>query len=363
MHILFIGGSNFVIRGGLSQRIPEDLALLSGRAVTRVDNLSVGGTACMAGLHRLLTFTDGEGVDFAFIEYGINDLPLHRRNAALWRSAFVALLDATRQRCPSAQIVVVLLGRRDRAHASPQAALHADIRRSALAFGARLVDADAVLRSSRFGALPFSAHYADGEHFESPRTVGYLSLLSAAQALLPPVRSDVDDTAVPPDAGKEAPLWFRAGDLTIHPLWTGCHGVQSQEFRNSRFSLPTRVCSLDADVVIDLPGEPCGLVFASSADSGSLRIEVDGEVSIIHTLHKQVEAGRFEFLIRHAPFHWLKAPQKRRAGLRRLRLSLADMQGASAQEPVHATFGMVPSSRSLAEQRIFVSSVMSFAPR
>jgi hypothetical protein len=363
MHILFIGGSNFVILGGLSHRIPEDLALLSGRAVTRVDNLSVGGTACMAGLHRLLTFADGEGVDFAFIEYGINDLPLHRRNPALWRSAFVALLEATRQRCPGAQIVVVLLGRRDRVHAEPQAALHTDLRRSARAFGARLVEADALLRSSRFDPLPFSAHYADGEHFESPRTVGYLSLLIAAQALLPPANSGAGGTTAPTDAIKEAPLWFRAAELAIHPLWTDCHGGTSQAFSNSRFSLPTRVCSLDADVVIDLPGEPCGLVFASAADSGSLRIEVDGEVSILHTLHKQVEAGRFEFLIRHAPFHWLKAPHTRRAGPRRLRLSLADMQGASAREPVHAAFGMLASSRSLAEQRIFVSSVMSFAPR
>lgn len=354
MHILFIGGSNFVIRDGLSQRLPEDLALLSGRVVTRVDNLSVGGTTSMSGLHRLLGFDDGHSVDFAFVEYGINDLPFHRRNANLWRSTFVALLDATRQRCPRAQVVVIVLGRRDKKTAEAQADLHADIRQAAASLGVRLVDADAVLRSARFDGLPFSAHYIDGEHFESPRAVAYLSILTAAQALLP-LPTGLTEAA----ADAAAQLWFRADALAVHDLAAGLHGVPTREFRNSRFVLPTAVCSAGVDIVIDLPGEPCGLVFASAADSGSLRIDVDGRVSILHTLHKPVAEGRFPFLIRHAPFYWLTRSEVRAPGRRRLRLSLTDTAGLSAGEPVRPAFNMVASTRPLSEQRVYVSSVMS----
>src|SRR5690606_7113577 len=125
MRILFIGGSNFVIKTGVVSTIPTYLAESLKQELVEAKNISVGGTGSLFGLHNLLELQDAGRFDFVFIEYGINDYGPYKRDPALWEAGFSTLLNTARLKCPKANIVVILLGRREKQFFPLQSKLHA----------------------------------------------------------------------------------------------------------------------------------------------------------------------------------------------------------------------------------------------
>lgn len=68
MTIFVIGGSNSILRGGWTRRLPE---LAEGEPVA---NLSIGATASITGLYRLMFTADPAPGDTIIWEYALNDI-------------------------------------------------------------------------------------------------------------------------------------------------------------------------------------------------------------------------------------------------------------------------------------------------
>lgn len=147
MKILCIGDSNLVMRHGISAAIPASQAT-AGLPFATVENLSVGGTGSLFDWERVHRHT-AAAYDPMLINYGINDFFARRNDPALWRAGFAGLLQAVRQRFPSAPVVNLLLGRGDLSFWTEQALLYADMRQEPAAQGRHTLNVDSHLKQDR----------------------------------------------------------------------------------------------------------------------------------------------------------------------------------------------------------------------
>lgn len=344
LHILFIGGSNFVIRGGIPDLLPVYLQDLSGRKVASVRNLAIGGTDNMCGLHQVLRENIEHAPNVVVIEYAVNDGALFRGNSKLWRSSYAALLQTVHARWPNATRAVVLLGRRD---GSPHAPMQKQSAELAGQLGAVVINIYRLMHSRLFRETKMKAFYRDASHLESPRMTNFAALYCAGK-IMSSLAKPAPQIVVPDD------LWFDQGHCNIRSL---LDLAPPCTFKNSRYTIEAATLEGNGAIQFELPGSPIGLKFVAAQDSGSLLIDVDGERAIIHTSHAASEPGNreFAFLIRHASFHWLKQPTRRR----RTRVSMRPICRTDPEwrdDIVRAAHSMVESTQ--AKPRVYVTSLM-----
>lgn len=155
MNILFVGGSNLVLKNGISSLVP---LYLKNRNVDveNVYNISVGATSCLFGLENL-TFFNKKAIDLVFIEYGINDMPLYVNDRQLWEYAFTNLLALARKKYPSAEIVTILLGRRKERYWKNQDRMHQNMAEISRKYDALVVDIDSVLKNKKKMLMSFKS--------------------------------------------------------------------------------------------------------------------------------------------------------------------------------------------------------------
>jgi len=297
MRILFIGGSNLVIKNGLSSILPSYLASHFNRDIEEIVNIAVPGTGSLFGVHNLLELKDAEKFDFVFIEYGINDYSLFTRNPVLWKDGFSGLIKTVQVKCPNAAIVTILLGRRDKKFHVRQQAMHAQMREISEELNVVVADIDSLFRSERMAAMDFSQFYIDGNHFKPPLVTNFIATVCTLKAV---------EAASKKRRGRQASAKtfkspFQAWDLSEK---LGAQ-YKNSEFRNSKFELKSITLEAGNEIALNTNEYPCGISFVSHKTSGSLLINVDGQKSILHSMHRRVHTGEFDFLLRHNPFYWL----------------------------------------------------------
>jgi lysophospholipase L1-like esterase len=300
MRVLMIGGSNLVINNGIASILPTYLSTQFECQVEEFVNIAVPGSGSLFGLHNLLALGDVSRFDIVFIEYGINDYPLHSRNPTLWQRGFSGLLREVRQRCVKAAVVLILLGRRDKKFFSKQRLLHEKMRAIASQAGVEVADIDTFFKSDRMASVKFQRLYLDGNHFRVP----VVTNLIASQCMLAAVKARTRDGDSLPrlDDATPNPHFARFDSLRFRDI---APRHEATEFKNSRYELTAVTLRAGTELSFQLDAYPCAVSFISTNTSGSLLIEVDGKLSIIHTLHRRVGNGEFNFLLRHNPFYWM----------------------------------------------------------
>jgi hypothetical protein len=297
--VLFIGGSNTVMKNGYSAETIR--ALGEYFDLERVDNLAIGGTSVGMGLWTTLNFDPSCHYDLVFVEYTVNDYGYSKDPAAFdaWRWALQALLGHLRRRFPRAAIHTLIFGRRGK-HLDPRqrALVDATLEISA-ACHAHPIMVDAYLH----GLLPEgeSDHglFADRGHYKRPLVTSlaanYISRVVVAcdrraqgHALAPVTPSPVQHA----DHRLFAPL----GEV--------------RDFRNSLYQL--RAVALEVGgpwQEITIPGELVQLNYISTRESARIIVAEDAESPVaFDTLHKRTDNGEFAFLIRNLMFNWKGRP-------------------------------------------------------
>lgn len=331
--ILFIGGSNFVLMQGITEKLPSFLAM-AGINIDSVSNIAVGGTGSLFGLENLTNYLDFER-DVVFIEYGINDLPTYSRDKALWEQGFSSLLKLTRKRYPSALIVTILLGRRDEKFWPTQARMYADMIRLSSDHGAKVINIDALFKSKIFNNISFELLYADESHYREPLVVGYIAQQCALACIgFMKVHKKLLNIDLVPK------LVHNSLELTLTPI-----SGESRRFSNSRFFRDTNLLEINNSLVIDVPGIPIGLSFVSIKESCSVRIDFLNKSKIINTLQRPVFLEQYKFIVKHVPLLRVWNPEATIPKSTRVELHAIDAQSSLWSDSlVQKTFGMIEPS-------------------
>ena len=333
MNIFFIGGSNFVLTRGISEKLPRLLSN-AGLMIGSVSNISVGGTGSLFGLENLITYL-GPNPDLVFIEYGINDLPNYTGDRVLWMQGFSNLLLLTRERYPSALVFMILLGRRDEIFWTRQTQMHADMVRLASEHGVNVINFDELFKSEPFQGISFKSLYLDGSHYQEPLITGYIAQQCAIHCLgMIKSRDAWLNAAATPSISLSKKF-----DLRLTPV-----PGASRRFKNSRFLRDTAVLEKNSSLVIEVPGMPVGLSFVSAKESCSIRIDFSNQSKIIHTLHREVYSKKFNFLSKHVPLFGVWRPNVKLPESTRVKLHALDTESERWSESlVQKTYNMIES--------------------
>jgi hypothetical protein len=300
-------------------------------------NISIPGTMSMFGLSNFLKGPLADDYDHILVEYAINDYDLFKKRPALWQSAFAVLLTEVHNRYPSRPKTVVILGRRDWKYRAIQSGIHQAMRDLAAQHGFDVFDVDTLMQSPPFEGQVFRDLYFDGAHYKPPMVTNYISTVCALHLI---TRRHAEASAAPriPNPG----CALKYVDFTEDIEAPG----SIEEFRSERYFARSR--QLEARHILDfeVPGLPCGLSFVAARDVSSVLLDVDGQKSIIHMLHRECPPyGKCKFLIRHIPFYWIDyaSPRESIPDRSRIRIRAIDRADQEWDEGiVRESFAMVP---------------------
>lgn len=344
MNVLFVGGSNLVIRDGLSTLIPQCLSS-SGIEVGNVFNISVGATGSLFGLENLSMFGK-KNIDLVFVEYGINDLPLHSNDKRLWEYAFSALLDKISEKYPNAMLVTILLGRRRERFWANQAKMHERMSDITKRYGGLVVDIDSLLKFKSQSIATLDDFYLDDSHYRSPSVTQYISETVVSEFLVAKELGFFNDRKMLLDSGLP------------------CLGLSSVSgeikcYENSRFMQKTTVLEKNKPVVLSVQGMPVGISFISEFESCSLLIEAGGKKKIINTKRKKASLGRFSFILKQTPLYSFFASDIDFSGMTEVKLTAVDTSSVGWDASImQNTYGM-ESAEPVGDSKIFISHISS----
>ncbi|WP_217522748.1 SGNH/GDSL hydrolase family protein [Vibrio metschnikovii] len=284
MRLLFIGGSNCVIKNGIADCIPKHLEFF-GYNIEKTYNLSIGATTSLFGLENF-NLSNIKDIDIVFIEYGINDYPLFLNDQKLWRYAYGELLRKVRDRYPNSIVISILLGRRQKEFWGKQKLIHDNMIDICKETGVLCVDVDRELKSISPSNAEFESLYNDETHFKS-RAVEYISRLVASRYSLlykDFLNNDINDV----------------GDINFCQY---SPGGKVSVFENSKLTRKTTFIEKNNSVELKVKGIPVALSFVMCHDSSSLLIETQFGNKIISTKNKSISEGKFPFLVKQIPLY------------------------------------------------------------
>lgn len=344
MNILFVGGSNLVIRDGLSTLVPQYLSS-SGVDVENVYNIAVGATGSLFGLENLSMFGK-KNIDLVFVEYGINDLPLHSNDKPLWEYAFSALVDKISKKYPNAMLVTILLGRRKERFWTNQTKMHEKMSDISRRYGGLVVDIDSLLKFKSKSIAKFDDFYLDDSHYKSPSVTQYISETIVSEFVVAKELGFFE--------GKRALL-----DDDLPLLGLSSVSGELKCYENSRFMQKTTVLKKNDPVILSVPGMPVGISFISEFESCSLLIEAGGKKKIINTRRKKASLGRFSFILKQTPLYGFFADDVDVSGSTEVKLTAIDTSSAGWNTSImQNTYGMEP-AEPVGESKIFISHISS----
>ncbi|MGO3862317.1 MAG: SGNH/GDSL hydrolase family protein [Halomonas sp.] len=341
MNVLLIGGSNLVIKNGLSTKIPEVLAAL-GKKVENVYNISVGATGSLFGLENLTLFNKKD-IDLVFIEYGINDLPTFSNDKKLWETGYRRLIRTLIGKYPSAHIVKILLGRQPDRFWGKQQDMHAKMKKIACDQGALVVDVDAHLKSKSDIYAGVEKFYKDDSHYVSPHITQFISELVVSDYLMNSSMGYFEMVKLKGRVKNEPRL-----NIYNAPGKVTC-------FENSKFKRETTVIDVGQSVEIDVLGVPVAVSFISEKVSCSLLVEGPGFKKILNTRRKEADGDKFSFLLKQIPLY--RIPPKNSPENESIKIHLTAIDITSDQweeQAVQRTFGMVPADKNDAS-KVYIS--------
>lgn len=292
-NILFLGGSNTVMRNGYVDALIASLEDRLG-PVSRITNLAAGGNSTVHGLMLAMQQPDLADYDIVVIEYGVNDVKLAKPDGIdAWKGATEGLVRRLLAARPDMHVVFALFGRRDMqkrymfrpAESTVELAAHyAPTQR------VTLVDIDHLFRDVLFrDEAEFAGLYVDRSHYRRPAIARLVGALIASGILGAPTR------AAAPLPGPLYP-WHFAGaelvDLVGDP-------ETARVFANSRYTVPTRPIGLGETLTIKLPGAIAGIEFVAIPTAATLVLREEGEAPVaLHTRHSRTGEANYPFLLR-----------------------------------------------------------------
>lgn len=343
MNVLFIGGSNLVIKNGLSTKIPEVLAAL-GKKVENVYNISVGATGSLFGLENLTLFHKKD-IDLIFIEYGINDLPTFSNDKKLWETGYRRLIRTLLGKYPGAHIVKILLGRQPDRFWEKQQDMHTKMKKIACGQGALVVDVDAHLKAKSDIYSGIGKFYKDDSHYVSPHITQFISELVVSDYLMNSHMGYFEMVKLKGSVKNEPRL-----NIYSTPGQVVC-------FENSKFRRETTVIDVGQSIEIDVLGVPVAVSFISEKASCSLLIEGPGFKKIINTRRKEADGDKFSFLLKQIPLYKMLPKNGPENQPMKVRLTAIDLTSSQWDEQaVQRTFGMVPADKNDAS-KVYISHV------
>lgn len=292
--LLFLGGSNTLMRLGYSQALVACLADRMGPPA-KVTNLAVGAGSSAHGLMIAKTRPDLADHDVIVVEYGVNDVKLSQAGGIdVWRGAAEGMLRHILAARPDARVVFPLFARRDMKPSQFQAArelvdLAAHYGRT---HSVRVADIDHLLRDVLFPeAAEFNALYEDKAHFRRPLVARLVGAITASELM-----------AAQPGAGAPLPdpvhPWNFAGAEVVDLARIGRPADRS--FVNSRYDVPARRIGIGEALTVDLPGAIAAIEFVSLTTAATLIVAEEGQPAFaMHTRHTAIgKGGKFNFLVR-----------------------------------------------------------------
>lgn len=292
-NILFLGGSNTVMRNGYVDALVASLEDRLG-PVSRITNLAAGGNSIVHGLMLAMQQPDLADYDIVVIEYGVNDVKLAKSDGIdAWKGATEGLVRRLLAARPDVHVVFALFGRQDMqkrymfrpAESTVELAAHyAPTQR------VTLVDIDHLFRDVLFrDQAEFADLYVDRSHYRRPAIARLVGALIASGILGAPTRAA---------APLPEPLypWHFAGaklvDLVGDP-------ETARVFANSRYTVPARPIGLGETVTIELPGAIVGIEFVAIPTAATLLLQEEGEAPVaLHTRHARTGEANYPFLLR-----------------------------------------------------------------
>lgn len=355
MKILFIGGSNTVIRNGYSNCL-TDLLVKSGISRDQISNFAVGANSSVHGLQVLKTVINLSDVEILFIEYCINDFELISKSGdAIWFGSVEGIVRFALSCNPSMQIKFIMLGRRKDSYW--QKKIHNNIKRIASYYGERhnvgYIDVDMHLKERAISTnTDYTAYFSDNVHYKTTNVTDIIANYIMENIDLS-INLKVGDIPDPLMANNfEGAIVFAAQQI-----------ISDKEIiimGNSRFKESVVAIKLGDSVKITLPGPIISIAFCSASEACRASIEEEGEIPVLfETLHEAVNQGAFQFLIKTVPFKW-----KRWATAVHVPREINIRAITTDSIPDDVRF--VPGQSMIASERdagaFFLSHIMSFAP-
>jgi hypothetical protein len=302
-NILFIGGSNTVMKEGYVSQLTDLMRNGAFFMVDKVDNIAVGASSCTLALERLLNMSNLNEYDIFFIEYTINDSAIYVKDGGdiTWRLSYEGLIRMILQQNPKAIIVPLIFGRLYSRHVPPQEAMRQFILQLQPLYNLCVIDSDAMLRGVQGKAGQFRKQYEDVEHYAYPYTTNliahhiYLNLLQYLHN-----HPEHNFTKLPNPLEKYCFDNIATFDLTTD--YKNKAKYEITNFTNSRYNLNAITIPVGESITIELTSPIISLSFISAANSCSLLIDSDGEATVIDTLHRKVHDGDFKFLYKNFTF-------------------------------------------------------------
>lgn len=292
-NILFLGGSNTVMRNGYVDALVASLEDRLG-PVSRVTNLAAGGNSTVHGLMLAMQQPDLADYDIVVIEYGVNDVKLAKSDGIdAWKGATEGLVRRLLAARPDVHVVFALFGRRDMhkrymfrpAESTVEIAAHyAPTQR------VTLVDIDHLFRDVLFrDEAEFADLYVDRSHYRRPAIARLVGALIGSGILGAPARAA---------APLPEPLypWHFAGAKLVDLVGAP---ETARVFVNSRYTVSTRPIGLGETVTIELPGAIAGIEFVAIPTAATLVLQEEGEAPVaLHTRHSRTGEANYPFLLR-----------------------------------------------------------------
>jgi len=341
MHLLLIGASNLVIKQGLVSYLESYLSKVAGIDSVTMDNLSIPSAMNMCGLSYLSRLDSTTNYDHIFVEFAVTDYPIFAHNPQLCQISFELLLLELQKLYPNCPKTVLLLGRREKKHHKLQIGIHKHMRESAAKHGFYTLDINALIKSfitpaDADGEL-FRSLYLDGVHYRPPVVTNYIASVCALH-IISKQKTPLQSVC------KEVPN-YRLQTFNFVKDVEGIGLIKPFESSYPQYNSIARQLTLSQELEFDVPGLPCGISFIATTDVASLMLEINGERSILHTLHRDnPPKGRIKFLVRHNPFFWMdysnlnaSIPQKSHIRLRPVQSSDPEWDEAI----IRKSFGMV----------------------
>jgi hypothetical protein len=301
MRVLFLGGSNTVIRNGYADHLTNLLAQ-SGIPRKAISNLAVGANSSVHGLQVLKSVPNPQNVDALFIEYSINDFDLvAKAGGSTWFGSVEGLVRFALSSNPDMKIFFILLGRKKDSHW--QRAIHKNTKRIVAHYGAshsvHNIDIDAHLRAvARESGKVFTDFYTDNVHY---RTTGVTETIARH------IMSQID-LGRRKEGPKIMPASLMSNNFQNAVVFAASQFPElgtPQILANSRFRESVVRIGRDNVAKISLPGPLISLAFCSTQEACRAQVEEEGEVPILFdSLHDAVQRGAFPFLIKSVPFMW-----------------------------------------------------------
>ncbi len=284
-NILMIGGSNFVIKNGIRKHL-ESILRDSISETLDIKNIAVGGTGSLLGLERLSEeMLEITPFDMILIEYGINDWGTYQTNPELWQAGFEALFQKLRINWPKANIINIILGRRDQRFWINQAKMHELMTSIANEYNASTINIDKCLKNLSEN-IPFDQFYRDDAHLSEPITTHHVSSLIANQILKKKSSSSIIYLSKEKNNLK----------LISHPI------EKNDIFKNSQFISKCRKISFGETIKLKVTKIPHAVSFVSTKDSGALHITIDNKKTIINTTQSESNY-KLDFVVKHTPIN------------------------------------------------------------